>query len=434
MKAVIMAGGKGTRLHDLTGDTIPKPLVSVAGKPILEWQLDCLRRNGIVDICVIVGHLGEKIQNYFGDGGKFGVSICYYMENSPMGTAGALAHIREFLTEPYYLLVFGDTVFDIDIKKMEEFHKRKKSFATLFAHPNSHPYDSDLLLLDSDERVSGFDSKKNTRTYWYDNIVNAGLYILPCEITELIPQERKTDLEKDVLFANYEKHRMYGYRSPEYIKDVGTIDRIQQAEIDILSGVVAAKNISKRQRCIFLDRDGTINKYRGLIYNHNEFKLEDTAAEAIRMINKSSFLAVVASNQPVVARGLCGVEDVELIHRKMKTLLGGEGAYLDLVEYCPHHPDKGYPDENPQYKIPCDCRKPGTGMITKAALQMNIDVSRSWMIGDTTRDIQTAKNVGMRSILVQTGESGLDGQYIVESDVVCNNILEAVQYILKVGD
>ena len=433
MKAVIMAGGKGTRLLGLTEDKIPKPMALVAGKPILEWQIECLRRYGITDICMIIGHLGGSIKGYFGDGGKFGVSISYFEENSPMGTAGALAHIGGFITEPYFLLLNGDTIFDIDLRRMERFHIEKNSFATLFVHPNSHPYDSDLVTLNSDGQVVGFDSKTNVRDYWYDNMVNAGAYILSREICDLIPRQGKTDLDKEILFANFGKYRVHGYFSPEYIKDVGTIERIRQAERDLASGIVAAKNLSNKQQCIFLDRDGTINIYKGLIYKANDFILEKTAAEAIRLINQTSYLAAVASNQPVVARGLCTTEDVEEIHRKMKTLLGKEGAYLDWVDYCPHHPDKGYPEENPLYKIPCDCRKPGVGMFKKAAEAMNIDLSRSWMIVDSTRDIQAAKNAGMRSVLVKTGECGGDMEYPAKPDMVCDDVLEAVVWIMGMG-
>ena len=426
-----MAGGKGTRLHSFTEDRIPKPMASVAGRPILEWQIECLKRNGINDICIVTGHLGEVIHSHFKDGSKFDVSIFYFNEDSPMGTAGALPHIGGFLTEPYFLLLNGDTIFDIDISRMELHHKEKKAFVTLFVHPNSHPYDSDLVVLNSYGRIIGFDSKSNTRDYWYDNMVNAGAYILSSDICALIPLVGKTDLERDILFKYHQTHRMYGYFSTEYIKDVGTLDRIKQAETDISNGIVAAKNLSNKQCCIFLDRDGTINVYKGLVYNPDDFELINSAAEAIALINRSIYVAAVASNQPVVARGLCEIEDVEIIHRKMKTMLGREGAYLDWVDFCPHHPDKGYPEENPLYKISCDCRKPGTGMFIKAAQAMNIDISKSWMVGDSARDMEAARNTGLRSVLVRTGEDENSMRHHIRPDMVCGDILEAVKAILS---
>ena len=126
------------------------------------------------------------------------------------------------------------------------------------------------------------------------------------------------------------------------------------------------------------------------------------------------------------------IEDVENIHKKMETLLGKEGVFLDDVFYCPHHPDKGYPEENPAYKIPCECRKPKTGMIREAAERYNIDLAGSWMIGDTTMDIQTGINAGMRTALVLTGEAGNDKKYDVKPDLVCKDLLDAVEKILQV--
>ena len=432
MKAVIMAGGKGTRLLELTNDEIPKPMAQVAGKPILLWQIECLKRNGITDICLVVGHLGEKIEDFFGDGTKFGVTLSYFFEKKPLGSAGALAHIKHFLSGDYFLLVYGDLIFDININQMEEFHKQKESYATLFVHPNSHPFDSDLVILNSESRVMGYDSKKNVRDYWYENIVNAGFFIISIEICSKIDENRKTDLEKDLIFNNCGKNSdIFGYMSSEYIKDVGTTDRILQVESDIQNGVVAAKNLTLPQKCIFFDRDGTINKHKGLIYRVDDMELEETAGEAVRKVNQSRFITGIITNQPVIARGLCEVEDVEEIHRKMTTLLGRDGAYFDFISYCPHHPDKGYPGEKPAYKIPCKCRKPEIGMITKAEKAMNIDLSRSWLIGDTTRDIQTAKNAGIRSILVKTGEAGMDKAFVAEPDMVCDDVLSAVEFVLN---
>jgi len=182
MQAVIMAGGKGTRLAQVTKDEIPKPMVSILGKPLLEWQIEKLKENKITEIILIVGHRKEKILEYFGDGKKFGVSISYIEEQEPLGTAGAFYYLKEKIKEEYFLLVFGDVFFDIDIKRMEEFHREKKAKATLFVHPNTHPFDSDLVVKDREQRVLSFFLKTQVRNGWYDNCVNAGFYILSKEV------------------------------------------------------------------------------------------------------------------------------------------------------------------------------------------------------------------------------------------------------------
>lgn len=432
MQAVIMAGGKGTRLAALTKDEIPKPMVPVAGKPLLLWQVERLKENEITDIIMVIGHLGDKIKEYFGDGEKFGVSIRYFEETEPLGTAGSFYYLKDMIHGDRFVMMSGDLFFDIDFQRMIRFHEEKGAVATLFVHPNGHPFDSDLLVLDKDDKITAFDSKHNVRDYWYKNCVNAGIFVFEKKICDYVPEPVKRNLENDVIKGMLEAGEpIYGYCSPEYVKDVGTVDRVNQTLADIERGVIAGKCLRNKQRCIFMDRDGTINQYKGLVYKEEDFTLEGCAVDAIRKINQSGRLGIVITNQPVVARGLCEIEDVENIHKKMETLLGKEGVFLDDVFYCLHHPDKGYPEENPAYKIPCECRKPKTGMIREAAERYNIDLAGSWMIGDTTMDIQTGINAGMRTALVLTGEAGNDKKYDVKPDLVCRNLLDAVEKILQ---
>ena len=257
MQAVIMAGGKGTRLAALTKDEIPKPMVEVAGKPLLLWQVERLKDHGITDILMVIGHLGEKIQEYFGDGERFGVRIRYFVEETPLGTAGSFYYLKDMVEETFFMMS-GDLFFDIDFGRMLAFHEKKKAAATLFVHPNGHPYDSDLLVLDEDDRVRKFDSKHNTRDYWYENCVNAGIFVFNRKICDRVPEPVKRNLENDVIQGMIQDGEpVYGYRSPEYVKDVGTVDRIQQTLKDIERGFIAEKSLSRKQKCIFLDRDGT---------------------------------------------------------------------------------------------------------------------------------------------------------------------------------
>ena len=430
MKVVIMAGGKGTRLKEITKDEIPKPMVKVLGKTILEHQIDVLKKNDLKDIIIIVGYLGEKIKHYFKDGKDFGVNITYIDEHEPLGTAGSFYFFKNYVKEDFILL-FGDIIFDVYLKKMIDFHNMKKSYATLFVHPNSHPYDSDIVLMDDDNKIIGFDSKNNVRTYSYDNCVNAGIYIISNKLIQKIDKLKKLDLEKDILSKVIEEENVFGYYSSEYVKDVGTVERIKKTSEDIQKNILEKKNLKHKQKCIFLDRDGTINIHKGLIVNPDEIELEKNVAQAIKQINSSEFITIIITNQPQVARGLCSIEDIENINKRLKTILGEQGAYVEDIYFCPHHPDKGYPEENKNYKIKCKCRKPGIELIEKAVLKYNIDLKNSWFIGDTTIDIQTGINAGMKTILLNTGEGGRDGKYNVVSDYMCDGILEAVNMIIK---
>lgn len=189
----------------------------------------------------------------------------------------------------------------------------------------------------------------------------------------------------------------------------------------------------KKNKCIFLDRDGTINVYKKLLHNIEDMKLIDGSAKAIKLINQSEYLCIVVTNQSVVARNLCSIDEVFKINKKMERLLEKENAYLDDIFICPHHPDKGYPEENPKYKIKCDCRKPNIGMIKKAQEKYNIDLSKSYIVGDSTVDIMTGKNAGMKTFLVKTGLGGLDNKYKVNSDGIAENLLDVTNQILKEG-
>ena len=188
----------------------------------------------------------------------------------------------------------------------------------------------------------------------------------------------------------------------------------------------------KKNKCIFLDRDGTINKYKCLLHNKDDLFLEQGAAKAIKMINESEYLCIVISNQSVVARNLCTMQEVQEINLKLEELLYKEnGAYLDDIFICPHHPDSGFPEENKKYKIKCSCRKPNIGMIEEAVRKYNIDVTQSYIVGDTTIDIQTGKNAGLKTILVKTGLAGMDHSFDIEADVIVENIMVAVEFILS---
>lgn len=426
MKVVIMAGGKGTRISSVAND-IPKPMIKIENVPVLEREIECLRSQGFDDLIITVSHLGNIIMDYFGDesgnspatGKPFGVHIEYFFEQEPLGNAGALFKIKDKLTSDF-LLLNADAVFDVDFNRFVDYHKQHGGLVTLFTHPNSHPYDSGLIVADESGEVKSWLAKEDERPEYYRNRVNAGLHVINPKVLELADIDAemvgkpgtdgkpiKVDLDRQLLKPLAGTGKMYCYDSPEYVKDMGTPERYYSVCEDYKAGRVSGKNLKNKQKAIFLDRDGTINKYVGFLRNIDDFELIDGVAEAIRKINASGYLAIVVTNQPVIARGEVSFDELEEIHNKMETLLGQEGAYLDAIYFCPHHPHKGYEREVPDLKIDCNCRKPKPGMLLKAAVDFNIDLSQSWMIGDGENDIKAGMNAGCKTALI----SGKDENY-----------------------
>jgi len=399
MKVVIIAGGKGTRISSIASE-IPKSMIKVEERPVIEYQVELAKRYGFNEFIFIIGHLGEQIETYFGDGSKWGVSIQYFKEKEALGTAGALTFLTEELKEDFFVF-YGDTVMDVDLLRMWNFHQKKQSDATLFVHPNDHPYDSDLVDIDEEGKIKNFFNKPHSPEFIGKVLLNAALFIFSPKILQNIQKGVKLHIEKDVLPKCLNQGmNLYGYVSPEYVKDMGTPDRYMEVCEDVRSGKVARMNWNNPKFAVFLDRDGVISKEIDLLSSMDQLELIDGAGEAIRYINQKGYLAIVVTNQPVIARNLCSLDELAEIHAKLETLLGEKQAYLNAIYFCPHHPDAGYPEERKEYKIQCNCRKPAPGMLFHAAKDWNIDLTNSIMIGDRETDVKAGINAGVKMSLM----------------------------------
>jgi histidinol-phosphate phosphatase family protein len=426
MKAVILAGGKGTRMGTMV-DEVPKPMLLICSKPVLEYQIELLKKYEIREIIIIVNHLKKKIIEYFGNGSAFGVNISYYEETEPLGTVGGIKAIENQITEDFMVL-YGDVLVNMNLNRLVQFHFEKKGIATLVVHPNDHPHDSDLLDCDKDHLITGFYPKPHEPGKYYRNLVNAALYIFNPKLLDFLTPNIKADFGKDIFPSLVKKEKLYAYNTPEYLKDMGTPGRIQKVENDLKSGLVEAKNLENKQIAVFLDRDGVVNKdSKEFIKSPDEFLMFEYTSEAIKKVNKSNYLSIICTNQSGLARNLFNEDTLKEIHNKFETLIGKEGAKVDAIYYCPHHPDSGFEEENKLLKIDCECRKPKPGMLVEASRDFNIDLSKSYMIGDSERDILAGKAAGCMTIGVRTG-NGLKNTKTFP-DYIFNDLKEAVDFI-----
>jgi len=428
--AAILAGGQGTRLRDRTGH-LPKPLVPLLGRPLLDYQLDLCRIQGCSRVLLLVHHAHEAIRAHVGDGARFGISVEYAVEATPRGTAGALRDALPRLADTF-LVLYGDTYLDIDLRRMRDAHARHGADATLFVHPNDHPQDSDLVEVDDQRFITALHPYPHGEHAEYDNLVNAALYVMRREgLDSLIPREGKADLAKD-LFPHMLRsgRRLFGYISPEYIKDIGTPERLDRVAADIEAGLPQRLSTRGLRSAVFLDRDGTINEEGDYVRRPDQLALLPGAPDAVRRLNRAGRLAVIITNQSVVARGDVTFAGLKQIHTRLTHLLGARHAYVDGIYVCPHHPDRGFPGEVPELKVVCSCRKPATGLVDEACRDLQIDRRTSWFVGDTTSDIETGRRAGVRTVLVRTGHAGQDGRFPFHPDYVVPDLPAAVSWIL----
>ena len=430
-QAVILAGGKGTRLRERLGD-LPKPLIDVCGVPLLERQVLLLKRYGFERVEVLVNYRAEAIERFCAERNHWGLQVRCVDDGEPRGTAGAVLKILDTLDEEF-LVVYGDTMLQVDLERFARFHAQAPdAAATLFVHPNDHPQDSDLVEVDASGNVRGFHPYPHPPGAWLPNLVNAALYCVKREA--LRPWQAHVgmlDFGKDLFPAMIARGlQLRAYNSPEYIKDVGTPARIDKVSADLRSGRIERAGLDHAQRAVFVDRDGTLNREVDHLCRAEQFELLPGVEAAVRRLNRAEYRVCVVTNQPVLARGECSEAELRRIHNKMETLLGAAGAFVDRIDYCPHHPDKGFDGEVAELKVACDCRKPATGLIDTAAAALNVARERSWLVGDSSADMLAAQRAGVRSILVETGYAGLDHKHPVTPDYVMPDFAAAVSFIL----
>jgi NDP-sugar pyrophosphorylase family protein len=294
---VILAGGKGSRIASLQEQmqNYPKTMFPLGGKPILEHQIELGKKYGFKKVLLLVGYRAEMIEQYFKDGSTFGMEISYQKEDVPLGTAGALLSAFDKLEETF-ILMYGDTALNVNLERFLQFHQGKKADISLFVHPNDHPYDSDLVDVGIDSRVLGLHSYPHPQGVYLPNLVNAALYVINRSVlAPYIAHIEKNDLAKH-LFPKMLKQGsvFFGYKSIEYIKDMGTEDRFEKVNRDFQNGKIQKTDPAP---AVFLDRDGTLIKYVPFLNTPEQLELFPQVGAALKKLNNSEYRTALITNQ-----------------------------------------------------------------------------------------------------------------------------------------
>lgn len=397
VEAIILAGGLGTRLKKKLKFK-SKTLTFVKKKPLLERIIYDCEKYKIFNIHLIINENQKDIIKYLSKK-KLKAHIKIHIEKHPLGDGGALSLLRKenFLSKKNFLVINGDLLININLKKIVNFHKKINSQLTIVTHPNNHPYDSDILQTNENNRLIKIFNKPHSEKLIYKNNISSGIVVISGSLIKKIPEKKKSFYKEIIPELLKKNKKIICYKTREFIKDLGTPERLIKGRRIFDTVKFKFSNIKNKLPAIFLDRDGVINK-------ETHKKIEDptiffpNTIEAVKKINNSNYLCILVTNQPSIAKGFITKSKLEFLHKKLETKLGNTGAYFDAIYYCPHHPSKGFQNENILYKKICDCRKPKIGMLKKANLDLNINMKKSYFIGNTIVDYQTAQNAKLKYI------------------------------------
>lgn len=382
-QAVILAGGRGERLKPLT-DTRPKPMIEFHGKPFLEYLIEMLRDQGFRKVLLLLGYLPEVIQDYFSSGSRWGMEITYSV-SPPENETGRRIKLAEPSLEPCFFLMYCDNYWPMRLNEMWDRFTKTDAKALITIYGNNDHYTKDNVRIDQDGYVIAYDK---SRTMSGLHGVEIGFAIINKSLVESFPQD-DVSFEK-VLYPDLAKKRqLLAYITDHRYYSVGSHERLPLTEAFLA-----------REPAVILDRDGVLNRKplrAQYVRTWSEFEWLPGAKEALRLFKRAGYRVIIVSNQAGISRGAMSETDLEEIHRHMKEEVFEAGGRIDAIYYCPHNWDDG-----------CECRKPRPGMLYQAQRDFNLDLSRTYFIGDDERDGQAGDAAGCPWLLLSDKLSLLD--------------------------
>jgi len=400
-QAAILCGGRGTRLRPIT-DRMPKPMVPVNGVPFLEHLLVQLRENGIRDVILMTGYLGEQIQEYFGDGRSLHLRLRYSHGPVEWETGRRLYEIKPWLQDRFMLL-YADNFVLFNLQKLTAFHEQQGKLLTFTVQAKS----SGNIRLAGDGAVEVYDKTRSAENLGY---VELGYMIASSKIFDYYDgiKVNFSDIIAKLVAARQVAAMVVG----DAYHSVSDPDRLKLTEAYL-----------KPKKILLTDRDGVINTRppKGeYIASWSAFSFIPENVRGMKQLSKAGFSFIVISNQAGIARGMVSREAVDVIHRRMKETLEHEGVRILNIYLCPHHWDDN-----------CSCRKPKPGLFFQASRDWLLRLDKSYFIGDDPRDCQAASQAGCGCIYV--GNKDELGNLLPEEQPqrVVNNLEEAVPYLVN---
>lgn len=400
MDALILAGGKGTRLRSVIQDR-PKVMADINGKPYLTLLFDQLLRAGVQRVILCTGYMGDYIQNYFGNH-YHDLNIVYSKEPVPLGTGGAIRHALPYIQTDRVLILNGDSYCNVLLQQVVD------SQHTLAQMVLTHLSDSaryGQVLFDDDGYIAQFLEKTMQAIPGW---INAGIYVLHKALIESIPAGQFISLERQIFPQWIQAHKLKGYFSTAEFLDIGLPESYAELPDFI-------KHLSHKRRFVALDRDGTIIKHVHYISNPDAVEFFPDTIKSLQKLRHMNLGLIVVTNQSAIGRGIIDTQRYYEISSRMTAQLAKHELAFDAIYFCPAHPD----DNDP-------CRKPGIGMMTKAQSDFGFDIEKSFVIGDNLSDIQLGHNIGATTILVKTG---VETEMLSIPHYVAQSLYDACRYI-----
>ncbi len=402
VKALLLAGGLGTRLRPLT-DVMPKCLVPIAGRPLLDYWIDCMMEAGIRQATINTHALADQVRTYaLQVNARTPFDLVESHEPVLLGSAGTVtANTNLADNSDNIIIIYADNISDIDLRPLLAFHRAHSDPFTMVLFHAPNPQACGIAQLDPQGRVISFVEKPEQPV---SDLANAGVYVVDAEAYRQIAELGAFDLGFDVLpqFVG----RMRGWVWGGYHRDIGNHESLELARRQVVQAFPKCRLGQRSGSCpaVFLDRDGTLIRHVHYLSNPAQVQLLPGAAHAVARLRRAGYACVLVTNQSAIGRGIITEARLHEIHLEMNRQLAERGTVLDGIYYCPE-----VPAGKDRTTVESPDRKPGPGMLQRAATELRLELAKSWMVGDMISDVLAGINAGCRSILVTSDQPTLAG-------------------------